>query len=355
LSNQALKIIQLIDTLDTGGAERMAVNMANLFQEKGIGQLLVATYRTGAMANQLHPLIPCYVLNKKNAWDIGAFIQLIKLVNKHSPTHIHAHSTSIVWGVMLKIVFPQLVLIWHDHFGLETQSHPRRYMQYLSYCINGMIGVKQELVHWAKRSLQIENLTYISNFPSLYLKSIEKTPNRIICVANMRRQKDIGNLIQAAQLIKESGIPFHIRIVGETPDKNYLSEITSQVHSLNLTNYINIVGTSGDIASELEQAEIGVLSSKSEGLPVALLEYGLARLPVAVTDAGQCREVVDNGHAGILVEVGNPVTLAKAIIHLLTNKSFAKQLGNNLNQRVENNYGETHFFNAYISFLNTLN
>ena len=77
LSNQALKIIQLIDTLDTGGAERMAVNMANLFQEKGIGQLLVATYRTGARAIQLHPLIPCYVLNKQNACDIGEFIQLI--------------------------------------------------------------------------------------------------------------------------------------------------------------------------------------------------------------------------------------------------------------------------------------
>jgi glycosyltransferase involved in cell wall biosynthesis len=303
----------------------------------------------------MQPFHFLYLTKKKKAWDIQAFFKLLKLVNAHSPTHIHAHSTSIVWAVLLKMVFPHLIVIWHDHFGLETKIYPRRYMKYLSFFINGMIGVKQELILWAKRSLQIDNLTYISNFPSLYLKSIEKTPNRIICVANMRRQKDIGNLIQAAKLIKESDIPFHIRIVGETPDKIYLNEITAQMHSLNLTNDITIVGPCGDIASELEQAEIGVLSSNSEGLPVALLEYGLASLPVVVTDAGQCREVVDNGHAGILVEVGKPLPLAKAIIHLLTNKSFAKLLGTNLNQRVENNYGKTHFYNAYISFLNTLN
>jgi glycosyltransferase involved in cell wall biosynthesis len=349
-----LRILQLIDTLDTGGAERMAVNMSNLFQEKGIDHLLIATYRKGSMANQLHPLIPCYVLNKKNAWDIGAFMQLIKLVNTHSPTHIHAHSTSIFWGVMLKFIFPQLVLIWHDHFGLETQSHPRRYMQYLSFFINGMIGVKQELIHWAKRSLHIDNLTYISNFPSLELKSIEKTPNRIICVANMRRQKDIGNLVLAASHLKQSGMAFQLRIVGQTPDHDYLNEISEQIRSHELEQDVIITGPCEDIGNELQQAEIGVLSSLSEGLPVALLEYGLAALPVVVTDAGQCKEVVDNGNAGLCVDVGNAVQLADAFIELLRNKTYAQQLGAKLQHRVINKYGKFHFYNAYISFLDIL-
>ncbi len=349
-----MKLLQLIDTLDTGGAERMAVNMANLFQEKGVNQVLIATYRTGAMDNQLHPHVPFYILNKKNAWDILAFFKLIKLAHVHSPTHIHAHSTSIVWGVMLKIIFPHLVLIWHDHFGLDTKIYPRRYMKYLSFFINGMITVKQELMDWATHNLCIQRLIYIPNFPSLELISIEKIPNRIICVANLRRQKDIGNLVLAASLLKQSGVAFHVRIVGETPDQEYLKEITDQIQTLGLVNEIVITGPSADIGKELQQAEIGVLSSLSEGLPVALLEYGLASLPVVVTNAGQCMEVVDNGHAGMLVEVSNSQQLADALVELLTNKTQTQQLGAALHERVIHNYGKQHFYNAYFSFLNAL-
>jgi glycosyltransferase involved in cell wall biosynthesis len=122
-----------------------------------------------------------------------------------------------------------------------------------------------------------------------------------------------------------------------------------------LEQFVIITGTCEDIGNELQQAEIGVLSSLSEGLPVALLEYGLAGLPVVVTDAGQCKEVVDNGNAGICVGVGNTVQLADALKKLLTDKIYAEELGNKLQQRVSIKYGKYHFYNAYISFLNTLN
>jgi hypothetical protein len=62
-----LKILQLIDTLTLGGAERIAVNMANLLTAHEIENILVATYQSGALANQLNATIPLFVLNKKKS------------------------------------------------------------------------------------------------------------------------------------------------------------------------------------------------------------------------------------------------------------------------------------------------
>jgi glycosyltransferase involved in cell wall biosynthesis len=85
---------------------------------------------------------------------------------------------------------------------------------------------------------------------------------------------------------------------------------------------------------------VGVLSSESEGLPVALLEYGLVGLPVVCTRVGQCAEVLDQGNAGILVPPKDADALAHAIISLLSNQEKAKVLGHQLQARINQFYSK---------------
>src|SRR5207302_9391465 len=70
---------------------------------------------------------------------------------------------------------------------------------------------------------------------------------------------------------------------------------------LGLKQRVVLTGERGDVASILATAHVGVLTSRSEGLPVALLEFMAARLPVVVTDAGDCGAVVRASGGGAVV------------------------------------------------------
>jgi len=89
----------------------------------------------------------------------------------------------------------------------------------------------------------------------------------------------------------------------------------------------------------LRGCDVGVLSSVSEGLPLALLEYGMAKLPVVATRVGQCAEVLDEGRAGLLVPPGSPAELAEALVKLLGDGSQRREMGEKLCSRVREHYG----------------
>ena len=70
-----------------------------------------------------------------------------------------------------------------------------------------------------------------------------------------------------------------------------------------------------------------MLSSASEGLPLALIEYGMAGLPVVATEVGQCSEVLDHGRAGILVAPGSAQLLSEALLSLLDRQTVERRWG----------------------------
>jgi glycosyltransferase involved in cell wall biosynthesis len=88
----------------------------------------------------------------------------------------------------------------------------------------------------------------------------------------------------------------------------------------------------------LKSCEIGVLSSASEGFPLALLEYGMAGLAVVATRVGKCEEVLDNGSAGVLVPPSAPRALGGAIVSLLQSPDRRRELGDRLGKLVRENY-----------------
>jgi glycosyltransferase involved in cell wall biosynthesis len=88
----------------------------------------------------------------------------------------------------------------------------------------------------------------------------------------------------------------------------------------------------------LKACDIGVLSSASEGMPLALLEYGMNGLPAVATRVGQCAEVLDHGRAGLVVPPGASADLAEAIISLLNSPDRRASLGERLRQRTAQAY-----------------
>ena len=102
----------------------------------------------------------------------------------------------------------------------------------------------------------------------------------------------------------------------------------------------------------LQQAQIGVFSSVSEGLPMALLEYAAAGLPIVATDVGACREVVANH--GMVVPSKDPEELYRALSKTIADYDSAIAKAEKLKAQVQEQYSEPAVIPRLIEFYKTL-
>jgi len=226
--------------------------------------------------------------------------------------------------------------------------------------INAIIAVNETLRNWSIKNMKVENdkIIFINNFPLLPRIKGQTLPDiiTIICLANLRPQKDHLTLIKAIDLFQKSNPSLKLKVIfaGIILQDECLDNIKKLIFELKLNETIQLAGPVEDTASLLASSNIGVLSSVSEGLPVSLLEYGLAGLPVVVTDVGQCSEVVGHGKYGKVVPQSNPELFALELSWIIQNPRLAQEMGNDFKTHVQQKYGEERFLSEYQELLKNI-
>ena len=348
-----LIILQIVDSLEIGGTERMSANIYNTLTASGIENYLVVSRKAGPIYNFITEKSNVLFLHKKNTIDFFAFYRLFKLIRAIKPSIIHVHQTSIYWGFILKLLSPRIILIWHDHWGFSDllKDSDRKTIKFFSFLIDGVVCVNVKIREWNIRNLKVNQsqIIYIPNFPLVQVKQrIQNDIPILLCLANIRNQKDHLNLVEACALLKSQKVTFKLFLAGSLEDKNWVEKVKKKVASSNLNEEVVFLGSVINISELLSKADVGVLSSVSEGLPVALLEYGLAGLPVVCTDVGQCKEVLGNGVYGWIVPPKSPEALASAIKEALFNKELANKKAIGLKKNIIKNYGSGIFIESYF-------
>lgn len=359
--NKAVKIVQLVDSLDLGGTERMSVNIANSLPDFGYESHLLVTRRLGGLAPFVQKKVNLKAFNKKSKFDIFAFFNLLQHLRKIEPTILHVHQTSIFWAILLKPFLPQTRLIWHDHFGQSEmlEIYPRKEMNWMMFSIDAVITVNDRINdYWKKRfPNRAESIFFLANFP--HFIKIERSPSQtgilsIINIANIRKQKDQLTLLDALAIIKQKGYQFKASLIGEFVELDWLELIKKRILDLGVENEVQLLGPVTELNPYLETAHIGVLSSESEGLPVALLEYGMAALPTIATQVGQCDQVLGYGKYGWVVTPKSPLQLALAIEEVILDPIKAQSKGEELKAHIRKNYGPENFMSGYRKILSQL-
>ncbi|NQY05905.1 MAG: glycosyltransferase [Flavobacteriaceae bacterium] len=324
------RIVQLIDSLAVGGAEKVAVNLANLLVENNLSYLC-STRNSGPLQNIVSEEVQYLSLNKKSTFDLNTIVKFKKWLKKHKIELIHAHGTSYFFAVLVKLLYPKIKIVWHDHNGdrVNTSRMKKMMLQFCSLFFCSIIAVNEELASWHRKKLYCKRVFQINNFVTqksnfkreTNLKGLDD--KRIICLANLRKEKDHFNLVKAFKVVNESNKDWTLHLIGEDKDDLYSKELKKLIKELNLQNVIHIYGSKTDIENILEQGTLGVLSSKSEGLPMALLEYGLYQLGVITTNVGECSKVL-NGF-GNVVPAQNSEQLAQGIIKSIENTQYLEK------------------------------
>lgn len=357
-----MRIVQIIDSLETGGAERMAVNYANSLSEKITFSGLIASRKEGLLLNQIDKNVSYLFLKKKKKIDLGAVFRLRKYLKDNKIDVIHAHSSSFFIAVLVRLTLPTIKIIWHDHYGISQDLSSRKSLglKIASFFFTGIISVNSDLKDWAKSYLLCSNIIYLPNFildssvsnEKLELNGFES--KRIICVANLRRQKNHILLINAANVIKDKFPDWTFHLFGKDFNDSYSDQLKKKVNDLELQNTVYFYGTTNNISSSLLQCQIAILPSLSEGLPLAILEYGLNELPVIATNVGEISKIITSEKEGIMIESDNLNALVKAIEKLIESEKYRSEIGLNLYNRVQKDFSAATIVSNYLLWLKSL-
>lgn len=344
-SPKEIRVIQLIDSLEPGGAERMAVTIANgLLEEVGFSGL-VTTRLEGGLKTTINEKVGYAFLNKKKAIDIKALIRLRDYIKENKVNTVHAHGSSYFFAALLKMTMPSLQIFWHDHFGNRVNAKNNYFLlRILSVFFSGVFTVNDALKNWAQKKLQVKNVEFLSNFTSASADEIpvtilKGTPDkRIVFLANLHHPKNHILALQSflASQIANEGWTLHL--IGKDKKDSYSEELKNFIQQNNLQDAVFIYGSCNDIKSILKQAKVGILVSSYEGFPVTLLEYGMAELTVISTDVGYCSTIIQNEATGYLIASNDEIQLQDVLIKIANESHKNTTLAKNLNTFVKMNY-----------------
>ena len=353
-----MRIAQVIDSLEVGGAERMAVNYANALLNKTGFSGLVVTRKEGPLKNDLHQSVGYCFLDKKSTIDRKAVLRLLHFCKSNKITHLQPHSSSYFTAFLVKLLAPGIQIIWHDHNGLSEFLGSGKWMplKIASFFFKGIVVVNYQLKNWAEKELYCKHVLYLPNFTNIEQKNQETilhgiSGKRILCVANLRDQKNHFLLLRVAKIIKEIHPLWTFHLVGKDFNDAYSAKLNEEIISMELSSHVFLYGTKSDTGNIIAQSDIAILTSKSEGLPVALLEYGLLKKPVVVTQVGEIPLIIKNKVNGFIVASDDADAFAVALLELIADETLRNAFGAALYETISENNSEQAVLSKYLNWL----
>ena len=357
-----MRIAQIIDSLEIGGAEKMAINYANALSGTIDFSGLVATRAEGNLKHQLSSSVSYLFLKKKSTLDFSAVFRLKKYCKENKVEYLQPHSSSYFTALLVKFFYPKVKILWHDHNGLSEfiSSEKTFALKIASFFFKGIIVVNYKLKDWAEKELNCKKVIYLPNFTTINDSESAETilkgesGKRILCLANLRDQKNHFFLLEVAEKLKKSNSDWTFHLIGKDFEDEYSVQVKESIINKNLENNVFIYGSKSDIKNIINQSDIAILTSKSEGLPVALIEYGLFKKPVVSTKVGEIPLIVKDNFNGFIVNVNDVDLFYQKLLKYILEEDLRVQMGNSLYKTIIENHSEKGIVANYLNWVITL-
>lgn len=338
-----MKILHIITSLRTGGAERLVTELA---------------LRHKALCDEVEVLLfdgtqtPLVILLEKSEIRVHALgkgpramynplllPRLAGFLKKHSFDIVHTHNTPCQ---ILTALIPRQTRITTEHNALNRRRNwpwfkPIDRWMYGRYQKIVCVGeeTRQTLSEWLDRPELDKRMTVIPNGIDLE-RITSATPSEdltkqsdhiILMVSAFRPEKDQQTLIRAFQQLPEN---YHLFLAGgaETPE---CQRILEDCKTLAKDGPIHFLGIRSDVPDLLAAADVIVLSSKHEGMSLSVLEGMASGKPLIGSDVEGMRDLVSG--AGLLFPPGDADKLAALIRYVCENPDLAREIGERCRKR----------------------
>jgi glycosyltransferase involved in cell wall biosynthesis len=336
-------VLHLVNSFNEGGTERQAVRLANALHDTGRWRVSVATL------NPSGPLREALVSDVRDAartYRLDGFVSVTALhqlralvghLRSDGVAIVHAHGFyPNVFGMAAGYLAGVPVRIASKRESVQLRRPLPASLERLAFTLATRLvancaSVRDELVSWgisADRISVIHNALDASHAPARNISLAARADpprHRVVHLANFHHDaKDHATLLRAAQRVIATRPTVDFILAGEGPGAAGAHALARE---LGLQGHVHLIGHCDDVGALLASADVGVLSSRHEGFPNAVLEYMAAALPVVTTDAGGVREAVEDGVMGRVVPPGDDEALARALLELLGNAALRGRMG----------------------------
>ncbi|MGB3296751.1 MAG: glycosyltransferase [Phormidesmis sp.] len=212
---------------------------------------------------------------------------------------------------------------------LDEKISRAKFVSCISYFCRSQAMIFAPLTAWPKLHIihcGVDPQTFAQK-PSSE-EAIEKSfsPLQLLFVGRLAAAKGLPVLLQSLVVLKLKNLDVRLTVIGDGEDR---AELESQVEALGLETCVNFVGyqSSDAVRGYLQAADVFVMSSFAEGVPVVLMEAMMAGVPVVATQVGGVSELVEEGVNGFLVPPSDVQTLTERIRCLLADGDLRRRLG----------------------------
>lgn len=349
-----MKIAHVVDSMEVGGAETLVLQMCHSQRELGHEPHVYAVAALGPLGERMRA--EGFTVQPNMGRHLSdatySFFRLFKMsqpdvVHLHNPTPtIYAAAAARIAGV------PSIVSTRHS-----LVASPRNVVMELKYALaagfcDWIVGICDATVNNVNsmRSTPARKIVRVYN-GALPLKRTEevqwppKSGFTLIYVGRLEPVKQHALLLHAFRSALSIIPELRLWMVGDGSERNVLEKLTAD---LGITAEVTFWGQQLDVAPFFSAADAFIMSSKSEGLPISLLQAFSLGLPAIVTDVGGMAEVVRLADAGFIVSATDPNEMAVSIVRIASNSTERQQFSTNAEAAFHKHFTLHRMVDAYM-------
>jgi glycosyltransferase involved in cell wall biosynthesis len=348
-----------------GGAEVLAAQMAR--QMAGVCRcLFICLDDLGALGRQLRDEgFHVHVLGRRPGLDWACAARLAGVLRRERVDLIHAHQyTPFFYGVTARLLYHRPPILFTEH-GRHHPDYPRR----KRIVANRLLLSRRDRVvgvGGAVRQALIQNEGIPADRVGVIYNGINVAPfaDGAVDRAAVRRElgvaaedlvalqvarldylKDHATALRTVKRLADWQRPVRLVLVGEGPELPAIQEL---IRRQNLEPVVRLLGLRRDVARLLHAADLFLLTSISEGIPLTVIEAMAAGLPVVATAVGGVPEVVKDGRTGLLAPAGDDARLAEQIVRLASDPALRAEMGEAGRARAIQQFSQTQMHDQYL-------
>jgi sugar transferase (PEP-CTERM/EpsH1 system associated) len=339
-----IRIVHVVTTLNIGGLEKVVLDLVRC-RTQGVFSAQVVCLDAAGVLDQRFSEVGVPVETIGTAGSVPRrILKLARRLRQLRPQVLHTHNPQAhlhgAWAGRLAHVpvvvhtkhgraypeqrvvaaFSRLAVAWTSRFTAVSEDAAR---------------VARDIERVPARILQvIHNGIDVERFSATGTRSTG-AGRRAVTVGRLDPIKDQTTLLRAVRFVVDKMPEFQLDVVGDGPSRRELEALRA---TLGLADHVHFHGYREDVAPYLAAADLFVLSSISEGAPLALLEAMASSLPAVATDVGGIREVIVPGETGYLAPASSPEALGRAMLAVLADPGTLERLGRAARRRVEDRF-----------------
>ena len=360
MSNLDKKTMYLIDIYENpwAGTEGQLYKLLERISLHGY-EPHMAVFKSSRYINNHN--LPCDVkiLGITSLLSFRAFIKMYRFSRKlkkdnFNLVHIYFNDASILAPIFLKLAGLKVVIsrrdvgYWYNCLNLTMLRLNRFFVDRVVVNSNIVKSVTEEKEKYSTEKIKLIYNGFDFNVSAgkseISLRSnLELNDDSVILgiVANLRPIKRMDDAIRALSLVLDEIENIHLVIIGEdeiNKGNSLKQEYIELSNELSISENVHFMGVVKDVKPYVEQIDIGIMSSESEGLSNSIIEYMGASKPTVCTNCEGNAELIDDRETGILYETGNTTELAKALRLLIRDTELTSLMGKKAREKVEKKF-----------------